>query len=377
MTIKNIICDTVKEALTLEDLLLREERFIIFGAGGAGRDARAYLERKGKEVLYLSDNDEAKHGTVVDGLKVLGPKEISSHGLHVIIASYWAREIALQLRELGITGYSDLSSVSNESLPIERWAGHFDAAFIEENLEVIEETYNWLADESSKETFLSLLSYRLTLDPARLSVAPFGEYLHPLVRAEAGEVIIDGGAWTGDTALETAVALKGKCRIFSFEPEDGNYERLQANINESSFADIVTPIKRGLWHSEETLYLGSNADNSKQFSVDSSVNPSCDEGLRIEVTSIDSFSAERSIEPTLIKMDIEGSECEALNGAREVIRRNRPKLQISIYHKPGDLWLIPALIREILPGYRFYLSHHSQNLFESTLYALPERLEKK
>jgi hypothetical protein len=53
----------------------------------------------------------------------------------------------------------------------------------------------------------------------------------------------------------------------------------------------------------------------------------------------------------LIKMDIEGAERGALAGARETIQTQRPRLAISGYHLPDDIYLLPALIKEIVPDY--------------------------
>lgn len=95
--------------------------------------------------------------------------------------------------------------------------------------------------------------------------------------------------------------------------------------------------------------------------------------VSIPVTTIDN-----TIDPcdrvTMIKMDIEGSELEALKGAMETILRDKPKLAISIYHKMEDMWEIPLYIKELVPEYRFYIRHHNSGGFaESVLYAvMPE-----
>jgi hypothetical protein len=72
---------------------------------------------------------------------------------------------------------------------------------------------------------------------------------------------------------------------------------------------------------------------------------------------------------TFIKMDIEGSEMDALYGAKETIIRNKPKLAICIYHKPEHLYQIPLLIHEWVPEYKLYIRHHSHYDSETVLYA--------
>ena len=73
---------------------------------------------------------------------------------------------------------------------------------------------------------------------------------------------------------------------------------------------------------------------------------------------------------SLLKMDIEGSELKALHGAEGLIRENRPKLAICIYHKIEDLWELPLYIKELNPDYKIYLRNHTDSLDEMVLYAI-------
>lgn len=73
---------------------------------------------------------------------------------------------------------------------------------------------------------------------------------------------------------------------------------------------------------------------------------------------------------TFIKMDIEGAELAALRGAEKIIREQRPRLAICVYHKPEDIWEIPSLILSCNPDYRLYLRHYSITETETVLYAI-------
>ena len=71
-------------------------------------------------------------------------------------------------------------------------------------------------------------------------------------------------------------------------------------------------------------------------------------------------------EPDLIKMDVEGAEPDLLLGAKNTIRRYRPKLMISAYHQADHLFEIPELIRAMVPDYKLYVRNHSwANLTDS------------
>jgi hypothetical protein len=72
-------------------------------------------------------------------------------------------------------------------------------------------------------------------------------------------------------------------------------------------------------------------------------------------------------------MNIEGAELEALEGARESIRRWAPTLAISAYHRPSDLWQVAALARSLRPDYRLYFRQHDGGVIETVLYAIADK----
>jgi hypothetical protein len=99
------------------------------------------------------------------------------------------------------------------------------------------------------------------------------------------------------------------------------------------------------------------------------VNP----GARLEqglpTRTIDGLVRSHEIEHIdLIKMDIEGSELAALRGAENSLRRWRPKLAISLYHRPEDFFAIPLWLKSLDCGYRLFLNHYSIHHEETVLY---------
>lgn len=66
-----------------------------------------------------------------------------------------------------------------------------------------------------------------------------------------------------------------------------------------------------------------------------------------------------------MKMDIEGTESLALQGCADHIRKDHPKLAISIYHNNEDIWKIAKLIKEIDATYKFYIRYYGGNLYPS------------
>jgi hypothetical protein len=78
------------------------------------------------------------------------------------------------------------------------------------------------------------------------------------------------------------------------------------------------------------------------------------------------------VEPTYIKMDIEGAELDALTGARGIIERYTPVLAICSYHLQNHLWKVPLLIRSFSDKYEFLLRPHFLEGWDLVTYAIPK-----
>ena len=79
---------------------------------------------------------------------------------------------------------------------------------------------------------------------------------------------------------------------------------------------------------------------------------------------------------TFIKFDIEGAELDALRGAYNTIKRNKPKLAICIYHLPNDIWEIILFINNNFPFYDLYVRSHQYDGLDFVLYGIPNNLSK-
>ncbi|MHB8065112.1 MAG: FkbM family methyltransferase, partial [Ruminiclostridium sp.] len=90
----------------------------------------------------------------------------------------------------------------------------------------------------------------------------------------------------------------------------------------------------------------------------------------VHADSLDCLCCNEKID--FIKMDIEGSEYEALEGAKTIIARYHPILAICVYHKKDDFIKIPLLIKQIEPKYKLYFKHYSYCDAETICYAIYE-----
>jgi hypothetical protein len=76
---------------------------------------------------------------------------------------------------------------------------------------------------------------------------------------------------------------------------------------------------------------------------------------------------------SFIKIDIEGAEPQALQGARGIIATQKPTLAVCVYHHFSHLWQIPLFIHDLLPDHRIFLRHHTRLEYETVCYAVPPK----
>jgi FkbM family methyltransferase len=225
------------------------------------------------------------------------------------------------------------------------------------------ELFHRLNDEISRRTLDAVLGYRQTLDPEMLAdvTTAWAELYLPagLFALGRDEVYVDGGTYDGDTVRLFIERTSGQFKkIIAFEPDPATFKRLAAN-----FADEprVISVNAGLWSRSDTLRFQGDAGRASNLGREGDI--------EVKVVALDEDL--RGENCTFIKMNIEGAELEALKGASETIRRFKPKLAVSAYHRPSDLSEVAHLVDEIAPGYKLYLRQHCGGLVETVLYALP------
>ena len=173
------------------------------------------------------------------------------------------------------------------------------------------------------------------------------------------EVFVDGGCYdaaNSDMFAKWAGDIPKKA--YAFEPDENNFKICKAALEKIKGMSYEL-IPKGLWSCDSILNFCASADEASQLAEDGEEH--------IPVTSLDLAVDEKV---TFLKMDIEGAEYEALKGAERMIRKCRPKLAISIYHKLEDIWELPKLILSFCPDYTFYLRHYSLSSEETVLYAV-------
>lgn len=182
--------------------------------------------------------------------------------------------------------------------------------------------------------------------------------LHGIDKCEG--IFLDIGCYNGDDAIHALEHYKSPSfKVHSFEPELGNYEVCKSKLENNKFVELY---KKGVSSTSGIVYFkeddaGSRIDENGE--------------VEVEVTTIDEHVGNNKV--GFIKMDIEGVEEAALEGGKNTIKRDKPILALSIYHKRSDIWRLPLKVLEINPEYRLEFEQHVFSWSDTVMYAIPWR----
>ncbi len=346
-------------------------RLVLFGTGQFGQWILERLRRVGVEPLCFSDNNRARWGSRVNGVEVLSPSDaVTRFGQTAcfIVSIYNGSAARRQLCEAGC------SCVLPSALLFWKYPDAFmpdlgiDAPErLLEDVEQIRECFALLADEPSRQELCDQIEWRYWMRPEYLPLpANQGELYFPseLVRADEEEVLVDCGAFDGDSVRSFMRRGQSFRHVYALEPDAANMDKLRASV-ESLPVEVrekVTVWPYAVGDKDETVHFFETHDVASKVSSSS-------EGIAVESRKLDSLPWRAK--PTYIKMDIEGSEPYAIAGGAELLKNELPVLAICLYHRTEHLWQIPNLIHSLAPDYSLYLRRYAEDCWEQVCYAVP------
>lgn len=145
--------------------------------------------------------------------------------------------------------------------------------------------------------------------------------------SRGGDVVI-GGAYAGDQALPVAQVL-ARCggTVHAFEPNPDQRSMLAHNCALNGLDNVVINAE-GLWHDAETRLVLVGDDSFAHPEV--VAGDTMDEGAFATV-SIDRYGRERGLGISLVMLDIEGAELEALRGCAGYLSRPRNEAPVVVF----------------------------------------------
>lgn len=237
----------------------------------------------------------------------------------------------------------------------------FTLEFFKENEESFRRAYEMLYDEKSKSDYLDILRFKLSGDVKYL-IKTHSEKMklyEEVLPLSGSETIMDLGAYDGDTIREFLSVTDSKYKkIIALEPDEKNFRKLERKTE--GLQNLIR-LNIGAWDKEETLYFAKKSGRNSRLE---------DGGIPVEFNSVDNIA---DGEVTFIKMDIEGAELKALEGAKNTIQQYKPKLYVCAYHRNEDMFTLPFKIKELYERYRLYFRQHPYiPAWESNFYAIPD-----
>lgn len=303
------ILETVYGGKELLDFFKKYEGYLyIFGAGILGKEFFDTFSGGEHKFTAFIDNDREKQGTVVKGIPVIGIEDLPSmkEDIGIVLVNKFQ--------------YQDI---------------------IKQLLE-----YGF----SEKQIF-NFSKYYLQLNHQQY-------FDIECIDKEENIGFVDCGALDGNTSIIANEWFKSIRNIWVFEPDKKNIEKCKENL--SKLECDIKIIDKAVWSCNTLLKFNQNGNGMSGVTE-------CGE-QNVEATYLDSVL--ENDKKLYIKMDIEGAELQALQGAEKIIRECKPNLAICVYHKVEDIEEIPLLLLKYNSDYKFYFRHYSLTKNETVLYAI-------
>lgn len=247
----------------------------------------------------------------------------------------------------------------------------FDDAFVKRHMDELELLYNALGDEKSRQVMDAYINQKLTgrfeeMKDVWDTIQYFDGDFYQLENVHS---IVDCGAFVGDSFLSFCeeyhkrAGRKFDGTAYLLDPDHKNQMQISKNCRE--YKDNIEQLQVGAWCQRDKLHFQMDGNKGNAGKIDVSG------GIEIQVDAIDNLVSDKV---DFIKMDIEGAELSALQGAAQAIKRDHPILAICVYHKREDLIEIPGYIQELYGDYKFYLrAYGGPYSIELVLYAVADK----
>ena len=373
----------IKEVEAFVEKIPENSRIAIFGAGFAGIGLKKYIDENRKDIKITFFIDSFVQGEK-DGLKIIKTADIDDYKKEFDLLICATRKDLFYL--VTFFDYIDINYIYitreieqyfrlEKYIPLQK-----EAVKVFTEKEDID-LYNMLWEARLTTQYDDIAKYVLekhNIGPFNLPQNYLTHYLEYINR-DAIKTIIDAGFFNGCNSLVFHKYFKNHKKTYAFEPmyEKDKTEFFDKLIKKADFCEIIPYC---LYDKETKLNFAEQPSGMSGCKVLNNKEDlkSHQNLIEVDAISADIYNSKYGLDKIdFIKMDIEGSEMNALKGAINTIREDRPQLAISIYHSLDDFVQIPVYLKEILDNYIFRLGHYNCNFAETVLYAIPKELYKE
>jgi FkbM family methyltransferase len=360
----------VRQQCAFDEAAVGRRRVVIFGAGRLGRLVLQGLSGTDLEPVAFADNNPRAWGKMIDGLPVLSPRDAAnkySQDAAFVVAVWHPSRSPLmsslldQLRTLGCRAVAFpllFWRHSSTFLPYFFW--DLPENLLQQSHEIAG-AFELLHDDSSRQSFAAQLQLRLCAGFDYVGTPlPGDQYFPGLFSLTAEECFVDCGSYTGDT-IQSFISQTDNCfrKVIAFEADPAVMPGLQTFVNGIGPRAVLHNAAVGA-HNGVVRFAGNGIGGGCIIAAS---------GTEVACVRLDDALAHERV--SLIKMDIEGAELQALEGAHGVIWRDRPVLAICGYHKPDHLWRVLVSLKSLAPDSALFLRSHCADGLDTVCYAVP------
>lgn len=348
------------------NLVEKAEHVCVYGLGKYFEDAFIQQEvRRRFQVDLLCDGNYEKVKNITGRAEYAGLKGISLDELkemknvYVIVMLGNPTEALEQLG--GVVGSGCCAAYNDVALDdiVSKDEKYRQVSHFKEQRDVIWEGFRLLEDEKSRETYVNVMCNRIAPHLSQMSYAQMYQepqyFPEDLFRLSKHECVVDGGAYTGDT-LQSFLRVSRNCfdAYYAFEMDRENFEKLQSESGEleKSIQNKIRYFQKGLWDRKGKVSYGRRASDDS-YSIYNG-----EDTEWVETVCLDECLGGNRV--SFIKMDIEGAEWKALQGAKKIIAVQKPKMAVCVYHRLEDMWKIPVFLKKLVPEYKIAVRHHAK-----------------
>lgn len=350
----------------LQVLQWLSEGIQIFGAYKVGLKLSRLARESGIAVEGFLDNDRAKQGSVIEGIQVAHPSDVSLENAVVLIASgRHGNAIHSQLSQV-----PGIRLVNMSEFLYALGARHAASDFSDFVEAPVREAFRYISaflrldDERSRQVFDQLIGMRtqLSIALAEQAKSPYDEeyFDTQFVQRAHAERFVDAGAAAGDTLYRLERRFGPVEQAWLFEPElPAYYEALKqfaprANVWLFNMGLDAAP-SRATYQPALSYDIAGEMQSTLPADVTSYI-----QGVPLDAVVTGKVG--------LFKLDIEGMEASALRGACGLIARDKPVIAVCAYHRADDYWRLIDEVLSIRPDYRVGIRLYADILEDITLY---------
>ena len=328
---------------------------VVWGKGDLANNVIRLLQDEGINVEYIYININSSNEKTINGVTVINNLNVFDTKINLVMG-HSRYEYASDIKEKN----SIIEEVYMFSNPFSSHDRITSSAFVNENIDRFQEIFDLLEDDLSRNNLVAYINSRCNKDVDYICSYDNNYFNNSVFSISNEESYVDIGAYDGDTIRLFLGEADGKYKdIFAIEPEPNAYKKLQNYLYTNNIT--AKSYNMGCYNSRTELIFDNSKDTSSRI-----INSG--DGIRIPVDELDNILYDKRI--SLLKIAQQGPVKAILEGAKNILFEQKPKLAVVVGLDVYHLLDIPNVIKKIKPEYKIYLRFLGKLPSRLTMFAI-------